>query len=113
MRILLIGGTRFLGPPLVRRLAASGHEVAVFHRGRTHADLPEGVARFLGDRDRLGDHAAELRRFRPDVVVDMVAFFGSHAAGLMEVFRGVAGRAVVLSSGDVYRAYGVFRGTEP
>jgi hypothetical protein len=35
MRILVIGGTRFLGPPLVRRLTALGHEVAVFHRCKT------------------------------------------------------------------------------
>ena len=40
MKVVVIGGTNFLGPPLVRRLVALGHEVAVFHRGRTRADLP-------------------------------------------------------------------------
>ena len=40
MKVVVIGGTNFLGPPLVRRLVAQGHEVAVFHRGRTEADLP-------------------------------------------------------------------------
>ena len=40
MKVLVIGGTNFIGPPLVRRLVALGHEVAVFHRGRTQADLP-------------------------------------------------------------------------
>jgi nucleoside-diphosphate-sugar epimerase len=113
MRILLLGGTRFLGPPLVRRLAAMGHAAAVFHRGRTHADLPAGVEHILGDRDRLTDHAAELRRFRPQVVIDLIAYYERHALGLLAVFRGVAERAVVLSSGDVYRAYGVFHGSEP
>jgi nucleoside-diphosphate-sugar epimerase len=113
MRVLILGGTHFLGPPLVRRLAAAGHRVTVFHRGRTHADLPAGVEHVLGDRDRLTDHAEALRRLRPDVVVDMIAYVEAHARGLREVFRGVAGRAVVLSSGDVYRAYGVFHGTEP
>jgi nucleoside-diphosphate-sugar epimerase len=112
MRILVIGGTRFIGPPLVRRLVSEGHEVAVFHRGQTHAELP-GVRHFLGDRNQLARHAAELRGFGPQVVVDMVAFFESHAAGLVEVFRGVAERTIVLSSGDVYGAYGVFHGTEP
>jgi nucleoside-diphosphate-sugar epimerase len=113
MRILLIGGTRFLGPPLVRRLLAMGHEVAVFHRGRTDAGVPEGVEHLLGDRDRLTDHAADLRRWHPQVVIDLIAFHEAHALGLLEVFRSVADRAVVLSSGDVYRAYGVFHGTEP
>jgi nucleoside-diphosphate-sugar epimerase len=113
MRILLLGGTRFLGPPLVRRLAAMGHTVAVFHRGRTNADLPAGVEHILGDRDRLADHAADLRRLRPGVVIDLIAFHERHAVGLVDVFRGVAEQAVVLSSGDVYRAYGVFHCTEP
>ncbi len=112
MRALLIGGTQFLGPPLVRRLVRLGHTVAVFHRGRTRADLPAEARHILGDRDRLADHAAELRRFRPQVVIDMIAFTEAHARGLLEVFRGVAERSVVLSSGDVYRAYGVFHGTE-
>jgi nucleoside-diphosphate-sugar epimerase len=112
MRILLIGGTHFIGPPVVRRLASAGHKVAVFHRGRTHADLPAGVRHLHGDRDRLADHAAELRGWRPQLIVDMVAYFEAHALGLLDVFRGVAERALVISSGDVYRAYGVFHGTE-
>jgi nucleoside-diphosphate-sugar epimerase len=112
MRILLLGGTRFIGPALVRRLAGMGHEIAVFHRGRTHADLPAGVVHIEGDRDRLAECADELRRFRPSVVIDLIAYYESHARSLVEVFRGVAERTVVLSSGDVYRAYGVFHGTE-
>jgi nucleoside-diphosphate-sugar epimerase len=113
MRILLIGGTRFLGPPLLRRLVTLGHNVAVFHRGQTRADRPEGVEHLLGDRDRVVEHAEELRRFRPQVVIDMIAYFEDHARSLVEVFRQVAERTVVLSSGDVYRAYGVFHGLEP
>ena len=43
MRVLVIGGTGFIGPYVVRRLVAQGHDVAVFHRGRTQADLPSGA----------------------------------------------------------------------
>jgi pimeloyl-ACP methyl ester carboxylesterase len=43
MKILVIGGTNFIGPPVVHRLNAMGHEVTVFHRGKTTADLPQGV----------------------------------------------------------------------
>jgi nucleoside-diphosphate-sugar epimerase len=113
MRILVIGRTHFIGPPLVRRLASAGHEVAVFHRGRTQADLPAGVRHLIGDRDRLGEHTADLRGWRPQVVIDMIAYFEAHAYGLLDVFRGVAERTVVISSGEVSRAYGVFHGTEP
>ncbi len=113
MRILVIGGTRFIGPRVVHRLAAAGHEIAVFHRGRTNAELPPSVQRIRGDRHRLAEHVEEFRCFRPDVVVDMIAMTEQDARSLVATFRGIAGRLVVLSSGDVYRAYGVFTGLEP
>jgi nucleoside-diphosphate-sugar epimerase len=113
MRILILGGTRFVGPPLVRRLAAAGQEVAVFHRGQTAAKLPASVRQLRGDRDCLPEHAAELRALGPRVVIDMIAYHEEHAWGLVEVFRRAAERTVVLSSGDVYRAYGIFHGSEP
>jgi hypothetical protein len=74
MRVLVIGRTRFLGPRLVQRLAAAGHEVAVFHRGQTTAASPPDVRGLRGDRCRLADHAGEFRRLSPDVVVDMIPF---------------------------------------
>jgi nucleoside-diphosphate-sugar epimerase len=112
MRVLVIGGTSFIGPPLVRRLVGLGHEVAVFHRGQTHADLPPGVKPLLGDRHDLGQHADEFRRFGPEVVVDMIAFTEADAVGLIGSFRGLARRTVVISSADVYRAYGKFLSLE-
>ncbi len=113
MKILVIGGTSFLGPPLVRRLVTLGHEVAVFHRGQTHADLPPGVVEILGDRHSFADHVPDFRRFGPEVVVDMIAFTEADALGLVGTFPGLARRTVVISSADVYRAYGRFLGTEP
>jgi nucleoside-diphosphate-sugar epimerase len=113
MRILVIGGTRFIGPRLVRRLVAVGHEVAVFHRGQTTAALPPSVRHLFGDRHRLADHVDEFRRLSPDVVVDMIPFTEEDALSVVETFRGVAGRLVTISSGDVYRAYGVFTRLEP
>lgn len=41
MRVLVIGGTRFIGPPVVKSLVEHGHEVTVFHRGETEINLPE------------------------------------------------------------------------
>jgi nucleoside-diphosphate-sugar epimerase len=112
MRVLVLGGTGFIGSRVVARLAAGGHTVAVFHRGQTRPDLPPGVEHITGDRDRLFEHAAELRLFTPEVVVHNIAYVAEHVRQLVDVSRGVAGRAVVVSSGDVYRSYGVFHGTE-
>lgn len=112
MRVLIIGGTGFIGRPLVRRMVGLGHEVAAFHRGRTQAELPAGVEHIVGDRHHLRVHVDELRRFAPEVVVDMLAYTEADATGLVEAFRGLARRTVVNSSADVYRAYGLFLGTE-
>jgi nucleoside-diphosphate-sugar epimerase len=113
MRVLIVGGTSFIGPLLVRRLIALGHEVAVFHRGQSHGDLPAGVEHILGDRHDLGKHADAFCRLAPDIVVDMIAFTEADALDLVETFRGLARRTVVISSADVYRAYGRFLGIEP
>jgi len=109
----MIGGTRFSGPHAVRRLSQAGHEVLLFHRGQNEPDLPEGVRHVHGNRRQLADHAAELRRFSPDVVVDMIPLCEEDARTVVEIFRGVARRVVALSSQDVYRAYGRLIGVEP
>ncbi len=65
-----------------------------------------------GDRHQLGSQVEVLRGERPDVVVDMICYTRADAADLCEVFAGHAGRAVVLSSCDVYRQFGGLIGVE-
>lgn len=113
MRILVIGGTRFIGPPAVRRLVERGHQIAVFHRGETEAELPSDVEHLHGDRARLPEFADAVRRFGPEVALDMAAYTEAEARGAVDAVRGVARRVVAVSSMDVYRAYGRFHGTEP
>lgn len=106
MRILIIGGTHFMGPFIVKNLCAAGHEVSIFHRGQTRAEHLEGVKEILGDRDRLLDYSSDLRKLEPDVVLDMVVWHEQHARDLMATFAAVTRRVVVASSQDVYRAFG-------
>lgn len=112
-RILVIGGTRFMGPHLVRLLCDQEHEVAVFHRGQSSATLPAGVMRIQGDRNRLTDYATDLLAFKPEVVVDMICVHAAQTHALLELFSGTAKRVVLASSCDVYKAYGVLIGKEP
>lgn len=108
MNILVIGGTSgFIGTQAVRKLAAAGHAMTVFHRGQTNADLPPGVRHIYGDRVHLADFLGEFRRVAPRVVVDMYLRFEREAVALMQTFRGLAERVVAISSQDVYRTYGV------
>ena len=112
MRILILGGTKFVGPHVVRQLAASGHEITIFHRGVTETELPEGVHHIHGDFASFNTHLDKLRGLSPEVVLDMVPF-REEDADRVKAFAGVARRVVVISSQDVYRAFGRIWRTEP
>jgi nucleoside-diphosphate-sugar epimerase len=110
MRILLIGGNGFIGRFVAAELIRQGHVVAIFHRGT--APLPPGAVEMRGDRNQLTASNLEIKRFAPHVVIDFVLSSGPQAEALMNFFRGVAQRVVMLSSMDVYRAVGISHGTE-
>lgn len=112
MRVLVLGGTCFIGPYLVRLLADGGHDVTIFHRGETETDLPATVRHVHGDFSAFSEHVESLRSGKPDVVVDMVPFMDKDGQGVLH-FRGVATRAVVITSCDVYRAFARVWRSEP
>lgn len=113
MRILVIGGTRFIGRAVVERLYRDGHTVAVLNRGQTSATLPEAILRITGDINDLPAVRQEIAGFAPDVVLHNIVIHAGHAQALMDVCTDLAGRVVMVSSMDVYRAYGRLIGTEP
>jgi len=113
MRVLVIGGTGFIGPHVVRLLSEQGHDLTMFNRGRSAANPPNSVRRITGERAALPSLRADLARFAPDVVLDMYAMTAADARAVVETLAGIARRAVVISSQDVYRAYGRLRVTEP
>lgn len=113
MRILLIGGNGFIGSPLVRELREAGHELAILHRRTKDDPAIEGLIRIQGDRNRLAGCRAQLQRFAPEVVVDLILSSGEQARQLMSESRELATRVVALSSMDVYRAWGIVNQSEP
>jgi len=112
LRVLFLGGTSFTGPYAVRELAEKGHDVTVFHRGESESELPVTVNHVHGDVSRWYEYIDELGALDPDVVVDMLAYLPKDGRRVL-AFKGVARRGVVVSSADVYRAYGRLRGSEP
>jgi nucleoside-diphosphate-sugar epimerase len=112
MRVVVLGGTGFLGPEVLRQLIDTGCDVAIFHRGVTEPELPS-VQHLHGDRRELSTFRDAFRAFDPDVAVDMRPMTEDHARQLTSTFAGVAKRSVVISSADVYRAYGRLNLTEP
>ncbi len=125
MHVLIIGGTGFMGPRVVRLLHEQGHAVAVFHRGKTEADLPEDVQHIhCGDvsdgieliewrTQLLPKYKNEFGHFAPDVVLDMTPIGEQDAQAVVNTCREVTPRLVAISSCDVYRAYGRLLRTEP
>lgn len=112
MNILIIGGTRFMGPFIVKKLQSAGHNLTLFHRGNTPSKLSESVEEILGDRNQLSDFAEQLRALKADIVLDMMCGNEGQAQQLMEVFTGFTSRVVVASSEDVYRSFGRVNRTE-
>ncbi|MFL5402304.1 MAG: NAD-dependent epimerase/dehydratase family protein [Gemmatimonadales bacterium] len=114
MRILIIGGTNFIGPYVVAALHGSGHEITVYHRGHHEPDLPPDVRHVHSPRAGIPvlHFPSALSDPVPDVVVHMFPVGEDDARAAMARFAGVARRLVALSSGDVYRAYGRLLGNE-
>lgn len=114
MRVLVIGGTNFIGPHVVSALYQDGHEVTVYHRGQHEPDLPSAVRHIHSPRAAIPvlHFPSSLSDPPPDVVLHMFPVGEDDARAAIARFVGVARRIVAISSGDVYRAYGRLLGTE-
>jgi nucleoside-diphosphate-sugar epimerase len=93
-------------------LAEQGHELTIFHRGETDAELPASVRHVHGNFASFSEHLEGLRAEEPEVVLDIVPFMDKDGHGVLH-FRGIAGRAVVVTSSDVYRAFARVWRSEP
>lgn len=110
MRILVLGGTSFVGRAIVDDALRSGAEVTLFGRGKTGADLFGGVPRRIGDRD-TGDYAS-LWPGRWDAVVDTSGYVPRHVGQAMDVLGDRVGRYLFISSHTVYVRTGVAAGSD-
>jgi len=84
MKIAILGGTRFIGPSIVRILSDQGHQVSVYHSGRTMGDLPDGVERVIIDRTKKGETTAALREHRPEAIIDMICMESEQIAEVID-----------------------------
>jgi 2'-hydroxyisoflavone reductase len=104
MRLLVIGGTVFVGRAVVEAALGRGDEVTVFHRGHHGRDLFEGVEHVFGDRrtdlDRLAGRSW-------DVVVDTCGFEPADVEASARTLADAVGRYVFISTAGVYRDWPV------
>lgn len=105
MRVVVIGGTKFVGPAAVVRLVAAGHEVAVAHSGTHEHPAVAAVEHLHGERDALLGVGGLIGAWRPEVLVD--TFPGGATAAKGEELAACAARTgarvVAISSVDVYQ----------
>ena len=99
MKILVMGGTRFVGRPLVARLQAQGHALTLFTRGKN--PVPAGVEHLCGDRSSdEGLSALQGRSF--DVIVDSSGRKQEDSSRVVDITGAPSHRFVYVSSAGVY-----------
>ncbi len=99
MRLLIIGGTRFVGRHLVEAALAHGHTITLFHRGQTNADLFPQVEHVLGNRD--GD-LAPLRDRVWDAAIDTCGYVPRVMRQSVDLLANSIGHYTFISSISVY-----------
>jgi nucleoside-diphosphate-sugar epimerase len=115
MRILVIGGTNFIGPHVVTRLHQQGHDITLYHRGLHEPVLPPEVRHIHSPRASIPvlHFPSSLSDPPPDIVLHMFPVGEDDTRAAIARFVGVARRIIAISSADVYRAYGRLLGSEP
>ena len=99
LRILILGGTGFIGPHQVEYALSRGHTLTLFNRGRTNTHLFPDVERLVGDRD--GDLAA-LEGREWDVVLDNSGYEPAQVRATAELLAPNTRRYLFVSTQSVY-----------
>ncbi len=100
MRILIIGGTAFVGRHIAQAAIDAGHDVTLFHRGRTGPDLFPQATHLTGDRD---EDLAALGAGEWAATVDVCAYVPRQVRALARALGGRGGHHLFISTASVYR----------
>jgi nucleoside-diphosphate-sugar epimerase len=103
MRVLILGGTLFIGRRIAADLVARGDDVTVVHRGQTEPPQPDGCTHLHCARADLAGQSGRVRALRPEAVIDTRAMTRADAEAVLPHLPDA--HLVLLSSIDVYRAY--------
>ena len=103
-KILVLGGTSFLGPHFVRLALAAGHTVTLFNRGKTNPELFKDLEQLRGDREKGELDALKGRTF--DAIVDTSGYVPAHVEATAKLFAETAVHYQFVSTISVYGAFG-------
>jgi 2'-hydroxyisoflavone reductase len=99
MRLLILGGTGFIGPHMVQTALDRGHEVTIFNRGKSNTHLFPDIEKLKGDRD--GD-LESLKGRDWDAVIDNTGYIPRLVRDSANLLKGHVGRYLFTSTGSVY-----------
>ncbi|HMA68321.1 MAG TPA: NAD-dependent epimerase/dehydratase family protein [Candidatus Mcinerneyibacterium sp.] len=102
MKILIIGGTIFLGKHLVKIIDNEKHDLAIFHRGNHNIELDENVEEILGDRRENLDL---LKNQKWDVVIDTCGYFPEDVKKSVEYLKDKTNKYIFISTISVYKDF--------
>lgn len=104
MKILILGGTGFLGPHIINRAVANGHEMTLFNRGRSGPDLFPDLEHIEGDRytDLSGLEKAVADGRRWDAVIDTFTYVPKTVTDAMDILLPAMDQFIVISTVSVY-----------
>lgn len=100
MKILVVGGTRFFGIPMVNALLSAGHDVTIATRGNAKADFAGEVKSVVFDRTDPESVKRALSGLKYDVIIDKIAYGSNDVKALLENVS--CGRYIQMSSCSVY-----------
>ena len=99
LRLLILGGTGFIGPHMVQTALDRGHQVTIFNRGKSATHLFPNIEKLKGDRD--GD-LESLKGRDWDAVIDNSGFYPRHARLSAELLHGHVDQYMFVSSISAY-----------
>ncbi|MBI1754325.1 MAG: NAD-dependent epimerase/dehydratase family protein [Acidobacteria bacterium] len=112
-KILILGGTGFLGPATIEIAQAHGHHVTMFNRGRTRPDLFPGVEKLHGDRDpKKGEGLKALEGGKWDAVIDNSGYYPRMVGASAALVAPFAKQYIYISSISAYKEPNPENGTE-
>lgn len=102
MKLLILGGTQFVGRHLTQAALDAGHEVTLFNRGKTNIDLFPEVEKLVGDRDGGLD---ALKGHSWDTVIDVNGYVPRLVRDSAELLKDAVGQYIFVSTISVYAEF--------
>lgn len=105
MKILFIGGTKFVGRNIVEAAIKEGHVVHILQRGKTNKDLFPLAKKFIGDRDNIDLLIAENEFY--DLVVDSCGYHPDQVYKTATFLKNKTNKYIFISTGSVYADFSI------